>query len=176
MQLTLYDGYRNPSVPSTTDKLAITVYRNGGGIWYSSAWDGTKTVVRDVAHRDEVTVTGAGGSASLVAPTATASASRSAAATPAPVAAAAATTLLEVYPMPLTAQGTIHFQTEQDGQAQVLVYNAVGALVATLHSAPTTAGQDYYLALSAEKLADGIYFCRLVSAGKIETRRFVIQH
>jgi hypothetical protein len=45
-----------------TDKLAITVYRNAGGMWYSSSWDGTRTVEADVcgtaATASTVSVTG----------------------------------------------------------------------------------------------------------------------
>jgi len=47
MQLTLTDG--TPLVPtSTTRTLGITIQRTKGGTWYSSSWDGTKTIEKQV--------------------------------------------------------------------------------------------------------------------------------
>jgi hypothetical protein len=70
----------------------------------------------------------------------------------------------------------VHFQTQQNGLAQVHFYNALGLLVVTLHSADVTKGQDCYLPLSGKHLAEGMYFCRLIMNGKVENHRFVIQH
>jgi hypothetical protein len=48
MQLTLTDG--TPRVPaSTTRTLGITIQRTKGGTWYSSSWDGIKTVEKQVS-------------------------------------------------------------------------------------------------------------------------------
>ena len=34
--------------PATPDRLAVTVYRNKGGVWFSSKWDGSKTVEKNI--------------------------------------------------------------------------------------------------------------------------------
>jgi hypothetical protein len=48
MQLTLSDG--TPRVPASTARtLGITIQRTKGGTWYSSSWDGTKTVEKQVS-------------------------------------------------------------------------------------------------------------------------------
>jgi hypothetical protein len=44
MQLTMFDGGYN----SSADTLGITVQRKNGGIWFSSNWDGTKTVSQPI--------------------------------------------------------------------------------------------------------------------------------
>ena len=61
-------------------------------------------------------------------------------------------------------------------QPAALPYGDANPALAAGYSALTTASQDYYLSLSSENLTDSLYFCRLTSGGKTETRRFVIQH
>ncbi|MBF9238478.1 T9SS type A sorting domain-containing protein [Hymenobacter sp. BT683] len=82
--------------------------------------------------------------------------------------------LLEVYPNPIAEQATIHFRTQQGGKAQLYLYNQVGALVATLYNAEVEGGRDYHLPLSRENLADGVYFCRMITNGKVENKRLTI--
>ena len=83
-------------------------------------------------------------------------------------------TLLEIYPNPLASQGTVHFHAQKSGKAQVYLYNVVGDLVATLYNAEVQGGQEYYLPLSREKIADGVYFLRLIANGKVENKRVSI--
>ena len=45
MQLTLTDVDPNSG---SGDKLAISIQRSKGGLWYSSGWDGTKTVEKPI--------------------------------------------------------------------------------------------------------------------------------
>jgi hypothetical protein len=40
LQLTLRDA----GEPGTTDALGITLWNKSGGLWFASAWDGTRTV------------------------------------------------------------------------------------------------------------------------------------
>ncbi|WP_426060327.1 T9SS type A sorting domain-containing protein [Hymenobacter sp. B1770] len=82
--------------------------------------------------------------------------------------------LLEVYPNPLAKQGTIHFRSQKGGKAQVYLYNQVGALVATLYNAEVEGGREYYVTLSSENIADGVYFCRMITNGKVENKRITI--
>ncbi|WP_188493574.1 YDG domain-containing protein, partial [Flavobacterium palustre] len=44
----------------TDQKIAITLYRKAGGIWFSSSWDGTKTVEKAVGSGSKVYVDGGG--------------------------------------------------------------------------------------------------------------------
>jgi hypothetical protein len=37
---------------ATKDKLALTVNKSGGGLWFSSKWDGVKSVEKDITSGD----------------------------------------------------------------------------------------------------------------------------
>ncbi|WP_141106492.1 YDG domain-containing protein [Hymenobacter gelipurpurascens] len=173
MQLDMYDGVGNPSATEKVDRLAITVYRSSGGIWFSSKWDGTKTVHRDLAPNDLVSVTGTG-----VATTALRTTSTSQVITlngPA-TASATASNVLEIYPNPMTEQGTIHFRTLEGGKAQVYLYNSTGGLVKTLYNAEVEGGREYEVRMDGSALPNGVYFCRLITNGKVENKRITIAH
>ncbi|OGX84293.1 hypothetical protein BEN48_16275 [Hymenobacter glacialis] len=85
-----------------------------------------------------------------------------------------ANNLLEVYPNPMAVNATIHFHTEKGGKAQVYLYDQLGRLVSTLYNAEVQSGQEYYVPFNRELLADGVYFCRLISNGKVENQRINI--
>jgi len=185
MQLDMIDKYRNPTQKScTVDQLAITVYRSKGGVWYSSAWDGSKPVLSTISSTDDITVTGNAGTCGTtttnvtkaVADAPTTSVAKAVAATDADPTSAPTSNLLEIFPNPLHAAGTVHFHTMAGGKAQVYVYNAMGMLVSTLYNAEIASGQEYSLTLSTENLADGVYSCRLIVNGKVENKRFTVQH
>ena len=174
MQLDMFDG--NP------DQLAVTVYRNGGGIWYSSRWDGSKTLQKILAN-GSLTVSGTATTAVRMAPTNTNIAppqnqNASNGVNEAPKvrieATSASNTLLELYPNPMTAQGTVHFHTEKGGKVQLYLYNQLGALMDTLYNAEVQSGQEYYVPLKTDELAAGVYLCRLISNGKVENQRINI--
>ena len=55
MQLDLFDG--DYSSPALKDQLAVTIYRNKGGVWFSSYWNGAKTIRTDL-WSGNVAVTG----------------------------------------------------------------------------------------------------------------------
>ncbi|MBD2721434.1 T9SS type A sorting domain-containing protein [Hymenobacter sp. BT189] len=159
--------------------LAVTINRNAGGVWYSSKWDGTKTVTKCITS-GYLSVTGSGTNSvarmALSSDSAAATTTASTAATKRETAGPNASdlgkgTLLELYPNPMAAQGTVHFHTEKGGKAQVYLYNQLGALVATLYNAEVQSGQEYYVPLKADELAAGVYTCRLISNGKVENRR-----
>jgi hypothetical protein len=172
MQLNMYDGKNNPAVTTDqVDRLAITVYRNNGGIWYSSNWDGTKTVLRTVDAKDVISVTGTGSSTTTMTAASTTQPSSAEVAT---AKGELASNLLEVYPSPLAEQGTVHFRSQKGGKVQVYLYNQVGALVATLYNAEVEGGRDYYIPVSRADIADGVYFCRMITNGKVENKRITI--
>ncbi|UPL47996.1 endo-1,4-beta-xylanase [Hymenobacter sublimis] len=82
--------------------------------------------------------------------------------------------LFEAYPNPFTERTVLHFRSAESGQVQVQVYNQVGQLVATLFTGPTQAGQEYTATLEGHGLPEGIYTCRLLTNGRIETKRLVL--
>jgi hypothetical protein len=84
--------------------------------------------------------------------------------------------MLEVYPNPLADKATIHFHAQEGGKAQLYLYNELGMLISTLYNAEVVSGQEYYLTLSSENLANGLYICRLISNDKVENIRLTIVH
>jgi hypothetical protein len=167
------------------DMAAIQLL-NGSQLLFASNWNGTQTAqqllgggnvqVRNTAAAARLTLVATDSSAIRISANATGNGP-----TAAPTAEArtgllptAGTTLLELYPLPITEQATVHFRTEKGGKAQVYLYNQLGVLVATLYNAEVQSGQEYYLTLRRENLATGVYFCRLISNGKVENRRFTI--
>ena len=91
-----------------------------------------------------------------------------------PVATTGSAHELAVYPNPADGQATVSFRPALDGQAQVLVYNALGQRVASLYDGEVTGGQLYVLPLLSQQLATGLYECRLVVNGHAEMRRLLI--
>ncbi|OUJ69900.1 FG-GAP-like repeat-containing protein [Hymenobacter crusticola] len=142
--------------------FTVTYFQNGGGQIFSASYQGpglAKQVIPTSALRRV--------------PVAAKSRATTTSATQ-QVSARAGRNLLEVYPNPLTETGTVHLHTQQGGKAQVYLYNELGKLVSTLYDAEVVSGGEYYLPLPTEKLASGVYLCRLVSNGKMETLRVTV--
>lgn len=173
MQLDMFDGVDNPATTDKVDRLAITVYRSSGGIWFSSSWDGTKTTRRDLGAKDVVTVTGSGATTTALKTTSTSQVITLNGPATAP---ATASNVLEIYPNPMTEQGTIHFRTLEGGKAQVYLYNSTGGLVKTLYNAEVEGGRKYEVRMDGSALPNGVYFCRLITNGKVENKRITIAH
>ncbi|MBT3169016.1 MAG: T9SS type A sorting domain-containing protein [Candidatus Cloacimonetes bacterium] len=79
---------------------------------------------------------------------------------------------LHNYPNPFNLATTISFSlnNEQNGQAQIEIYNLKGQLVKTL---PTTPNQE--IIWNAENSPSGIYFYKLVVDGKVaDTRKMIL--
>ncbi|MFD1874825.1 malectin domain-containing carbohydrate-binding protein [Hymenobacter bucti] len=82
--------------------------------------------------------------------------------------------VFEAYPNPSTDWTTLHFQALETGKAQVLVYNLLGQLMATLFDEVAEAGHDYERTLNGTSLPAGVYTCRLLLGGKAHTQRLVL--
>ncbi|QDA58596.1 T9SS type A sorting domain-containing protein [Hymenobacter jejuensis] len=82
--------------------------------------------------------------------------------------------VFEAYPNPFTDRAVLHFRSAETGKAQLLIYNAVGKLVATLYNGVAESGHDYEFTVDGATLAEGIYTCRLTTNGKVETKRLVL--
>lgn len=93
------------------------------------------------------------------------------AAAPAPTLSSA----LATYPNPATEQATITFQATRDGHAQVVVYDRMGQLVATLYDGSVEEGQLFTLPLNSNRMTSGLYQCRLVMNGKAESIQLQVQ-
>jgi hypothetical protein len=87
---------------------------------------------------------------------------------------AAQITQLEVYPNPATERTTLAFQAKQAGAAQILVYNSLGRLVATVYDGPVQAKQHYSFSLESQKLPAGVYSCQLRTAGHTQLTRLMV--
>ncbi|WP_165963523.1 T9SS type A sorting domain-containing protein [Hymenobacter radiodurans] len=79
-----------------------------------------------------------------------------------------------VYPNPTTSDATITFTVAKTGHAQVDVYNAIGAKVATLYDGEAVAGQMQSVTMKGATLPSGTYFYRVSTDGKTKTNRFLI--
>jgi len=166
------------TVTGSAHKIGITLRDASGVLMFSNNWTGAKTDMQPLnGGKISVLSTNVSAATSITQAVAvTAAAMATAVVADASRASAPTSNLLEVYPTPLVSTGTIHFHTTEGGKAQVYVYDQVGRLVTTLYNAEVESGQEYYLPLSAEKMAEGVYSCRLIVNGKVENKRFNIQH
>ena len=77
------------------------------------------------------------------------------------------------YPNPFNPSTVISYQLPLSGQASLKVYDAVGREVTTLVNEVKEAG-SYTAHFDGTKLSSGIYFARLVSAGKTQMRKLLL--
>ncbi len=87
---------------------------------------------------------------------------------------AATANVFEAYPNPFTERATLRFRAAETGKAQLLVYNSVGKLVATIYDGVAEGGRTYEFTVEGASLAEGVYTCRLTTSGKVETKRLVL--
>jgi hypothetical protein len=95
-----------------------------------------------------------------------------------PSAAAAGFRLGDGYPNPFQGTTTIGYAVTQDAEVKLTIHNALGRRVVTLADGHATAGQH---ALSwdgrdaaGNPVGSGVYWVRLESAGKAESKSLVI--
>ncbi|MFC7666978.1 MBG domain-containing protein [Hymenobacter humi] len=170
--VSMTDGEQGPG----TDKIRIEIWRGvqgeGGALVFSASGSGALGEV--LLNGGNLSVR----SGDVVCPTTqnsnTASTTQTATTNGPAAKREADSNLLEIYPNPMAEKATIHFHTEKGGKAQVYLYNQVGALVATLYNAEVESGREYYISLSRENIADGVYFCRMITNGKVENKRITI--
>ncbi|UOQ70463.1 T9SS type A sorting domain-containing protein [Hymenobacter cellulosilyticus] len=84
-------------------------------------------------------------------------------------------TSFDAYPNPFAERTTISFRSQLTTAARVQVFNALGQTVATLFDAPAAAGQLYQLTLDRKTLPAGLYTCRLVLHGQVQTQKLMIE-
>lgn len=81
--------------------------------------------------------------------------------------------LAQNYPNPLIGVTNIEYSLSQSGFVTLTVYNALGKEVATLVNESRSAG-EHRVIFNGEGLRNGVYYCRLSSGGKIDTREIII--
>ncbi|WP_345124133.1 T9SS type A sorting domain-containing protein, partial [Hymenobacter antarcticus] len=79
-----------------------------------------------------------------------------------------------VFPNPTYSDATITFSVPKAGRVEVVLYNALGAKVATLYDGQAAAGELKSVALKGTDLATGVYFYRVNADGMSKSNRFVI--
>ncbi len=77
------------------------------------------------------------------------------------------------YPNPFNPTTNIDFSLDQDGLATLTIYNMVGQKVATLVDAKLAAGY-HTVHFDASHLANGIYFYKLTSSGKVSVKKMLL--
>jgi hypothetical protein len=80
------------------------------------------------------------------------------------------TTLNQNYPNPFNPSTQIRFTISESQQVSLKIYNLAGQLVATLIDGSISAG-THQTTFSADHLASGIYFYRLITENEIITRQ-----
>lgn len=98
---------------------------------------------------------------------------------PAPVSAEPGSTipyafaLRQNHPNPFNPSTVIEYEIPQESRVQILVYNALGTVVATLHEGRKPAGR-HRLAFDGASLASGIYYYRLEAGVFSDVRKMVL--
>jgi uncharacterized protein YodC (DUF2158 family) len=77
------------------------------------------------------------------------------------------------YPNPFNPSTRIDFRLPASAHTSLAVYDLLGREVASLVDEQLQAGY-YSKTLNADKFATGIYFCRLVSGNRVETKRMLL--
>jgi hypothetical protein len=77
------------------------------------------------------------------------------------------------YPNPFNPVTTIAYQLSDQSKVDIRVYNVLGQKVATLANKVQEAGQ-YQVQFDAAQLSSGIYFVRMVTDGKVFTRKITL--
>jgi beta-lactamase superfamily II metal-dependent hydrolase len=82
--------------------------------------------------------------------------------------------LAQNYPNPFNPSTVIEFVVPKTGLASLKVYNVLGQEVRTLFEGVAEAGKIHAARFDATNLASGIYFYRLRSSEKVETKRMMV--
>jgi Secretion system C-terminal sorting domain len=78
------------------------------------------------------------------------------------------------YPNPFNPSTTIKFALGETQTAELKVFDVLGNEVATLFNGIAEGGKVYELELNGESLSTGIYFYRLASQNKVESRKMLL--
>lgn len=82
--------------------------------------------------------------------------------------------LAQNYPNPFNPVTTIGFSLQTSGTTTLRIFDIIGKHVATLVNEKLVAGVRHQRTFDASKLSSGIYFAKLTSEGKSQTRKLVL--
>ena len=83
-------------------------------------------------------------------------------------------TLMQNYPNPFNPSTEIKFSVETTNHARLEVYNTLGQKVATLFDGIAEAGQYHKVRFNASGLSSGVYFYRLVSGNRTDSKKLTL--
>jgi hypothetical protein len=83
-------------------------------------------------------------------------------------------TLSQNYPNPFNPPTEIAFSVDRAGRTTLDVYNVLGELVVSLFDGDAEPGRTYRVRADGSALASGIYYYRLGSASKSDTKKMVL--
>jgi hypothetical protein len=162
MQLDLFDGvYSSPAKP---DSLGITIYKNGGGIWFSSKWNGTKTV-RKAINNDggNISVTGGG-------PGTQKTTNVDAEITKDKPEDLLVPFNVKAFPNPTEHQFTLYLEGASNEKVQVVVYDAVGRQVKKIERGDASGAIKF-----GEELKAGVYIVEVRQGVNRKTLKLIKQ-
>ena len=146
-------------------KLGIQLNRKAGGIWFSSKWDGTKTLETDVATGSNIYVSTAN---TTTAPTSGKKA-----------ASIIDLTLTEakvnVFPNPFTEKLFFEFTSPTATDARLEIFSITGAKIATLFDAPIEAGRRNKAEYVPTLVSSQMVIYRLTMNGETRIGKMVYQ-
>ncbi|MBC6610420.1 T9SS type A sorting domain-containing protein [Hymenobacter sp. BT507] len=157
------------TVTGGAHKIGVTLRSSSGELLFSNNWTGTKTAMQDlkggkISVRSSTSLSATSTTQSVVVTDGSAAAAT----------AQAGKNSLEIYPNPLVDNGTIRFQAQKAGRAQVVVFDGLGRQVATLYDGQVAAGEEQSVSFSRASLPNGAYFFRLLTDGSVENKRVII--
>ena len=79
---------------------------------------------------------------------------------------------INVYPNPMTTQGTINFDLESNSDVDVQIFNLSGQVVQVINMKNMAEGNNNII-FSADELPKGTYIIRLVAGDLVETTKFI---
>ena len=82
---------------------------------------------------------------------------------------------VQCYPNPANQQTAISYQLSSKTFVNISIYDLIGNQVSSLINKEQEKG-DYKIEFDAEKLNDGIYFCKLQAGGSSITKKIVVVH
>ncbi|NUN08673.1 MAG: T9SS type A sorting domain-containing protein [Ignavibacteriaceae bacterium] len=82
--------------------------------------------------------------------------------------------LFNNYPNPFNPSTTIRFTSAKETRAWLKVYNSIGVEVAELFNGTAEAGKVYDVDFNAAGLSSGIYFYKLITPARSETRKMIL--
>ena len=83
------------------------------------------------------------------------------------------TELTDAYPNPFNPSSTINYGLKNEGQVEIMVYDATGRLVEELVNQHQAAGY-HSITWNASNQASGMYFAKMIAGDVVQTQKLVL--